>query len=244
MAVYERDGAQIYYEVTGEGFPLLLLAPGAMHSTIAFWDRAAFNPVDAFASDFQLIAMDQRNAGNSHGPLDADDPWGMFADDQLGLLDHLGIDRFFALGCCIGCSHILHLVLKARERLVAGVMEQPIGIDLDGSNEARWRGPVWQSWADTLAERRDDLTEEDVYTFCRAMWGGEFVFNVDKEFIATVDAPMLVMPGKDIAHPRSVGIELARLMPGAELVENWAEPEQVPVTIERIRSFFKSHEPA
>jgi len=41
------------------------------------------------------ITMDQRNAngGESTGPIPARDPWGAFADDQLGLMDHLGIRK-------------------------------------------------------------------------------------------------------------------------------------------------------
>ena len=42
--------------------------------------------------------MDQRNAsgGESTGPVQVDDPWGAFAADQLGVMDHLGIDKFFS----------------------------------------------------------------------------------------------------------------------------------------------------
>ena len=48
--------------------------------------------------------MDQRNAngGESTGPIPVDDPWGAFADDQLGLMDQLGVREFFFMGYCIG----------------------------------------------------------------------------------------------------------------------------------------------
>ena len=48
--------------------------------------------------------MDQRNAGRSRGPLPLEDPWGAFVGDQLGLMDHLGIDRFLVIGCCTLCG--------------------------------------------------------------------------------------------------------------------------------------------
>ena len=50
------------------------------------------------------ITMDQRNAngGQSTGPVQVEDPWGAFADDQLGLMDHLGINEFLFIGYCIG----------------------------------------------------------------------------------------------------------------------------------------------
>jgi pimeloyl-ACP methyl ester carboxylesterase len=40
--------------------------------------------------------------GESTGPIPVSDPWDAFADDQLGLMDHLGIRRFFFFGNCIG----------------------------------------------------------------------------------------------------------------------------------------------
>jgi hypothetical protein len=53
---------------------------------------AVINVMAEFKSDFRCITMDQRNAtgGESTGPIPVDDPWGAFADDQLGLMDHLG----------------------------------------------------------------------------------------------------------------------------------------------------------
>ena len=61
---------------------------------IEYWAAAAINPWASYTEDFRLVAMDQRNAGQSRGPLDVGDPWGAYAADQLGLLDHLEIDRF------------------------------------------------------------------------------------------------------------------------------------------------------
>ena len=58
------DGATIYFEIHGSGYPLLLIAPGGVSSQIAFWTgRSAVNPIRDFASDFTVIAMDQRHAG-------------------------------------------------------------------------------------------------------------------------------------------------------------------------------------
>jgi hypothetical protein len=50
-----------------------------------------FNAIEAFKNDFRCITMDQRNAngGGSSGPVPVDNPWNAFADDQLGLMDHL-----------------------------------------------------------------------------------------------------------------------------------------------------------
>ncbi|HEV7662300.1 MAG TPA: alpha/beta hydrolase [Chloroflexota bacterium] len=242
MPVFERQDIAIYYEEHGEGFPLLLLSPGGLNSTIGFWSRLPFNPVEIFPSEFRVIAMDQRNAGRSSGPLPIDDPWGGYADDQLGLMDHLGIDRFLTMGCCIGCSFILKLVERAPDRVVAGVMEQPIGED--HTNPGFFGPRMYTEWGHELSGRRPDITTDNVSTFGERMFAGEFVFSVPRAFLSTVQTPLLVMPGNDPAHPTGVGLEVAQLLPGAELLENWkAPPEIVPQTIETVRAFLKSHSP-
>src|SRR5687768_6171871 len=102
MPSFERDGVTIHYEEQGTGFPLLLLAPGGMRSVIERWESAPFDPRKELSSDFRVIAMDQRNAGRSRAPVSASDGWQTYAQDQLALLDQLGIERCHLLGGCIG----------------------------------------------------------------------------------------------------------------------------------------------
>jgi pimeloyl-ACP methyl ester carboxylesterase len=90
MAKFTRGEVSIHFEEHGRGFPLLLLAPGGLNSTIDAWNRTAINPLEAFSDDFHLIATDQRNAADSTGPFEPGDPWGSFVNDQIALVDHLG----------------------------------------------------------------------------------------------------------------------------------------------------------
>ena len=89
---------------------MLTLAPGGMRSSVPLWEMAAINPLTAYAGQYRMIAMDQRNAGQSAGPLETGDPWGAYAADQLAVMDHLGIGRFLVFGCCIGGPFILKLL--------------------------------------------------------------------------------------------------------------------------------------
>ncbi|HYW26247.1 MAG TPA: alpha/beta hydrolase, partial [Terriglobales bacterium] len=162
MPLFEHDDVAINYEVSGAGFPLLLIAPGGMNSSIDWWSRAALNPLAVYADDFRLIAMDQRNAGASTGPLDVDDPWGSYVDDQLRLLDHLDIDRCHVLGCCIGCSHALGLIQRAPQRFAAAVLQQPIGI-IDDNRELFVS--MWREWGQRLADRRGDIEPATIEAF-------------------------------------------------------------------------------
>src|SRR3982751_1755151 len=103
IGFYEKGNVRIRYAEIGSGFPLLATPGGGLNSSIAVWSRAVINVPEEFKKDFRVITMDQRNAtgGESTGPVQVDDPWGAFADDQLGLMDHLGAREFFFLGCCI-----------------------------------------------------------------------------------------------------------------------------------------------
>jgi pimeloyl-ACP methyl ester carboxylesterase len=82
------DGARIYYEIHGRGFPLLLFAPGGVSSQISFWESSAVNPFD-FADEFMVIGMDQRNAGRSPAPLAAPS-WEDHCADQRAVLAEPG----------------------------------------------------------------------------------------------------------------------------------------------------------
>jgi pimeloyl-ACP methyl ester carboxylesterase len=126
---YEKGDVRIRYETVGSGFPLLVTPGGGLNSRVSNWPTAVFNAMEAFKNDFRCITMDQRNAngGESTRPIPASDSWGAFADDQLGLMDHLGIQKFFFMGYCIGGPFGLKLIERAPDRVVAAVLCQPVG---------------------------------------------------------------------------------------------------------------------
>jgi pimeloyl-ACP methyl ester carboxylesterase len=236
MAEFVRGDVTIHYEEHGSGFPLLLLAPGGLNSTIDAWARAAINPLASFSEDFKLIAMDQRNAGASRGPFALDDPWGSFIDDQLALCDHLGIEQFAVMGCCIGCSYALKIAEVAPSRLVAAVLEQPIG--MTDENKATWLTNR-RTWVSNLVATRDDLDEQTGEEFGVSMWGNaDFVASVSREFVRGCTTPLLVLPGIDAVHPEIIGKEVAELAPNSVLVEPWKDtPEHVAAATTKVREF-------
>src|ERR1044071_2850522 len=128
MPFYERGDVRIHYEEAGSGFPLLVIPGGGLNSTIAGLARQThtLNPVDAFKDEFRVIAADLRNAkgGQSSGPLETDRPWDAYTDDQIGLMDHLGIREFLVLGFCIGGPFIWNMLKRAPDRVVAAVPVQ------------------------------------------------------------------------------------------------------------------------
>ena len=133
LSFYERGDVRIHYQDTGSGFPLLLIPGGGLNSVISFFSnpRGPFNAIEEFQGEYRCITMDLRNAnsGQSSGPLEIDRPWDAHTDDQLGLLDHLGITEFMVMGFCIGGPFIWNLLERAPGRIRAAVLAQPVGFD-------------------------------------------------------------------------------------------------------------------
>jgi pimeloyl-ACP methyl ester carboxylesterase len=241
MPVFERDGASIYYEEHGSGFPVLLIAPGGMRSTVRAWSQIApMNFVRELASDYRVIAMDQRNAGRSRAPV-GDDDWSTYAGDQRALLDHLRVDRFHVIGGCIGCSYALALIEMTGERAASAVLQNPIG--LDNGNRQVFFGMV-DEWSKELKGSRPAEDPARVDAIGPRMFGGEFVFSVTRDFLKDCRTPMLILPGNDNFHPTATAHEIAALAPGAGYMElGWREPQNLTGTLERVRSFLKTNTP-
>src|SRR5579871_4643127 len=129
VGFYEKGNVRIRYAEIGSGFPLLATPGGGLKSGLSVWPTAVINIPEEFKNDFRVITMDQRNAtnGESTGPVPVDNPWDAFADDQLGLMDHLGISRFFFFGNCIGGPFAMKLMQRAPERVAAALVSQPVG---------------------------------------------------------------------------------------------------------------------
>jgi pimeloyl-ACP methyl ester carboxylesterase len=248
MPFYENGAVRIHYADVGSGFPLLLLPGGGLNATMGFFaDFAPFNAIEALKSNYRCITMDLRNAngGQSSGPLAIDRPWDAYADDQLGLMDHLGIERFMVMGFCIGGPFIWNLLRRAPERIVAAVLAQPSGSrpeqpDLFYNNNIT-------GWGPPLCARRPDITMAMVDAFLNKMYrsNADFVFTVTRDFVRTCQTPILILPDDVPAHPYAVAMETARLAPNAEVsLYPWKETQaQSQEALDHIRSFLHTHRP-
>jgi pimeloyl-ACP methyl ester carboxylesterase len=243
MPTVERAGASIYYEVHGDASlpPLLLLAPGGLNSTIDVWNGLPLRPLEAFAGEFRIIAMDQRNAGSrSSGPLETADPWGMYARDQLAVLDAVGVDKAALIGCCIGSSFIFKLIELAPERVTAGIPMQPIG--RDETNPDVFGPDSWRPWGQRLIDKGASFSMDEVDAFGHRLFDSGFVFSVTRDFLRSVQTPLLLLYGSDRAHPRGVSVEAASLLPNVDAIDRWKDAEVVPAVTQRMRTFLRAHQ--
>lgn len=248
MPYADRGETRIYYEEAGSGFPLLCIPGGGLNGTIAGLDAThPFNPLKELSDEFRVIAFDQRNAngGRSTGPLEPERPWDAFTDDHLGLMDHLGIDRFLLLGFCIGGPMNWNMLRRAGERVVAAVMAQPSGHRASMPDQFFQRNIT--GWAPGLCASRDDVTMADCEAFLSAMYRAnpDFVYTVTRDFVRTCRTPVLVLPDDVDPHPYEVAMESAMLAPNAQVsMYPWKDPpERIPLAVRHIRSFLQANRP-
>jgi pimeloyl-ACP methyl ester carboxylesterase len=246
-AFYEKGNIRIRYQEVGSGFPLLVIPGGGLNSRISGWPGAVINAMEAFKNDFRCITMDQRNAtgGESTGPIPVDDPWGAFADDQLGLMDHLGIREFFFMGYCIGGPFGLKLMERAPARVVAGVLCQPVGHRPENPDVMYNSGR--DGWGPEFRTRRPEVSMEAIEKYLHNLYRvrADFVYSVSRDFARSCQTPMLVLPDDTAAHAYQTSVDIASLAPNAEVtVYPWKDPPELKArTINRVRTFLKAHQP-
>jgi pimeloyl-ACP methyl ester carboxylesterase len=247
MSFYEKGSVRIRYEEAGSGYPLLVIAGGGLNSTIAGLGAAnsPFNPMEVLKDEYRCIASDLRNAngGQSTGPLEIDRPWDAYTDDHLGLMDHLGIDKFMVLGFCIGGPCIWNVLKRAPNRIVAAVLAQPSGSRPDKRD--LFYDNNMNGWGPELIKRRPEITMATVDKFLTRMYrtDPDFVFTVTRDFVRNCQTPVLILPDDVPPHPYAVAMEAAMLAPKGEVsMYPWKDPkERISLAVRQIRSFLRAH---
>ena len=240
MPIFESDDVRLHYIERGQGFPILLFAPGGMRSASGYWKNSPWNPVSELSDSFRVIGMDQRNAGKSTAPISGQDGWHSYTADHLALLDHLEIERCHVIGGCIGGPYCMGLIEAAPERVASAVLQQTIGYS--GENRQAFY-EMFDSWKQEIASQHPSVSPDDWDGFRSNMYDGDFLFNVDRDFVRRCQTPLLVLLGNDLYHPEATSREVAELAPNALLIESWKEPDVVSSTIERVRSFLRENTP-
>ena len=177
--------------------------------------------------------------------MPVDDPWNAFADDQLGLMDHLGIREFFYMGYCIGGCFAGKLLERAPDRVIAAVFCQTVGHRPEDRDVMYRHGH--ENWVPDFRVRRPDVTIETIEKYFHNLYRArpDFLYSVSRDFIRNCRTPILVLPDDTPAHPLRTSIDVASLAPNAEItVFPWREPpELLARTINRVRTFLRAHQP-
>jgi pimeloyl-ACP methyl ester carboxylesterase len=248
MPFFEKGDVRIHYEDVGSGFPVMIIPGGGLNSHISVLANSApFDPLKEFGTDYRCVVADLRNApsGQSVGPLEPDRPWDAYADDQIGLMDHLGIREFIVMGFCIGGPFTWNLLRRAGGRIPAAVMVQPSGSRPD-DRDLFYRNNT-SGWGAKIRAARPEIDAATLDAFLTRMYRSDpdFVFTVTRDFVRTCETPILVLPDDIPAHPYEVAMEVVALAPRAEVsLYPWKETrETVDQAVGQVRAFLKAHVP-
>jgi pimeloyl-ACP methyl ester carboxylesterase len=88
-------------------------------------------PLETFTDRYTCVAYDRREAGLSGGKVERVS-WATYAHEAMGLLKHLGIQRAFIMGACMGCSTAAAFAVTYPEAALGLVLHYPVG-------GVRWR---------------------------------------------------------------------------------------------------------
>src|SRR3954465_11253097 len=176
---------------------------------------------------------------------DKSHPWDAFADDQLGLMDHLGIREFFFMGYCIGGCFAGKLLQRAPDRGVAAVFHQTVG-DRPEDPGIMYRHST-DNWLPDFKKRRPEVSQDTIDKYFHSLWRAQpdFLYSVPRDFIKNCRTPILVLPDDTPSHPLQTSIDVASLAPNSDItVFPWREPEELRQRmIAKVRAFLKSHIP-
>ena len=237
MKSYKRGQITITYEIEGDGHQILLLAPGGMRSANNFWNNMPWNPREKLQDQFELIGMDQRNAGTSAAPITGNDNWDVYKEDQVSLLDHLEVEKCHLIGMCIGGPFIANLLKTYPERFKSAVMLQPVGIDQN--RQAFY--DMFDDWAKEIINEQSGPTTETMTKFKHNMWDGEFLITATEQEVSSIKNPLLILMGDDLYHPQSTSRKIADLASNATLLEKWKSSEFLKSANTAVIDFLNQH---
>jgi pimeloyl-ACP methyl ester carboxylesterase len=226
-AYIEANGLRIYYEVCGEGEPLLLIHGGT--ATCRSW--ASHLP--AFTEHFRVFAPDSRGHGRTDNPA-GELGYRQMADDVAALIEVLGLQRPLVLGYSDGGQIALELGMRypglARALVLGGTQfrfsaayleaaRALLDIAEDGEVDPEKLEQVQPDFVDYLREAHGHVYEPGYWkTYVRqiaTLWLTPLHYA--PEDLAAVTDPVLLLVGDRDGVATEESVELFRLLPNAEL---------------------------
>ncbi len=166
MPFFDADDAAIYYEIEGEGDPLILLHGYALNGIMWQYQRAEM------AKYNRLIVVDLRGFGRSSCGKD----WSgsTMAEDLIGLIDSLGLRDAAVLGFSMSGPVAFRIALELPEKISKLILVSSI-LPLSGRPKAKKEAEFQQKESDILRLRGPEAWAEAM-----GLWKGPLVDNIFK----------------------------------------------------------------
>ena len=215
------NGLHMYYEVYGDGSPLVLLHGGMLTIDLNF---AALIP--ALARAHQVIGVEMQGHGRT-ADIDREITPAALASDVVGLLDQLGIDRAHVFGHSMGGAVTLELGIshpdRVRSLVAASASVRPDGLHEDLTDPARRatsaRMPTPQDFLDMQEAYQRLSPHPDHFPDFLAMLSQSMADTrgwPDAQ-LATITAPALLVLGDRDFTTVEHGALMQQLIPGSQL---------------------------
>lgn len=220
-ATVQINGFEMYYEITGEGEPLVLLH-GFFASGQAEWGPM----VGDLSKDFELIIPDLRGHGSSTNPSGAF-THRQAALDVFALLDHLDLDRVKAVGSSTGGMTLLHMATQQPDRIIAMVIHSSTIYFPDQAREMMKNIDPSNIPDERMKELREQHKHGDDQIVALMTQFNAFKDNYDDmnftaPYLSTITARTLIVHGdRDAFFPARIGLEMYEGIPDSYL---WVVP--------------------
>jgi pimeloyl-ACP methyl ester carboxylesterase len=225
----DSDGHRIYYEVYGEGEPIILVHGWSM-SILYNWKLTGW--IRALQSVREVIALDIRGHGESDKPYEQEAySYATMAQDVLSVMDHLDIARADLLGYSLGAFSGVHLLGHNQERFNSVIMmgigdedEESLALApvianaLRAEDLSQITDPEGLWWRILVSiDPRNDL--EALALSALQMWPEGFPLQLGGPGLSNVVIPVLIINGENDVPYVYTDQNLAAAIPGAMLVE-------------------------
>ena len=111
MPKVKVNDIQMYYEVKGEGYPLVMII--GFGANLGFWNP---HMIEELSKNFKVVTFDNRGTGRTDVSV-KEFSIRLFADDTVGLMNALGISKANILGFSMGGAIAQELALSYPEKV-------------------------------------------------------------------------------------------------------------------------------
>ncbi len=236
MPTVRVNDINMYYEIQGDGLPLVLIM--GMSADHTAWEEQT--PV--YAKEFRVVTFDNRGVGQTDKP-DVPYTTRMMADDTVGLMDRLGIGKAHVAGISMGGAIAQEIAINYADRVIGLVLHatwpksDPYFVrifellEMLVSRDAEMR-QVYQDLLlftpayynanqDKIKQMLDDMANSETpmpsYAFCRQ--ADACVTHDAQDRLHLIEAPTLITVGdQDIWTPLRFAEVLRGRIPNSRLI--------------------------
>lgn len=230
------NNSKIYYEIFGQGEPIILIHPGVTDSRV--WDFQ----IEELSQEFKVIRFDQRGFGKSSMPTENYNA----VKDILTLMDSCKISKANIVGICLGALQAIDLAIEYPDRVKTliisgtGLPDWPLSKDVldkhinftqyvmeNGPDSAVQRMLTDPFWSQSIPENK---YQEGKKLFEKILWENKMSFTVNWQLrelpmgladrFGEIDCPVLMFrPEKEIPFIIPIADTIAAKVPNIKVIE-------------------------